>query len=248
MDQPRNRLVIADAFKGLMSMDLTSRQLTALTDRHGDKPFKFTDDVDVAKDGTIYFSDASHKFPQTEFRAEVFEHQPNGRLLAYTPAGETQLLADNLYFANGIALAHDESYVLVAETTRYRVQKYWLTGERAGTLEMFIENLPWFPDGISTGTEGRFWLALFTVRNPVLDEVLPKPWLRNIMIRLPESLQPQAAPHGFMLGLSENGEVVANLQDASAGAYSPVTSVQEHNNFLHLGSLIDDGILRVPVP
>ena len=248
MDEARGRLIIADAFKGLLSLDLESGALTTLTDHHGDKPFRFTDDVDVAADGTIYFSDASHKFQITNFRAAVFEHQPNGRLLAYTPQGETKLLADNLYFANGVALAHDESYVLVAETTRYRIQRYWLTGERAGTLEMFVENLPGFPDGVSRGSAGRFWVAMFTIRNPIMDKVLPTPWIRKLLIRLPEALQPQAAPHGFVLGFDGDANVVANLQDRSADAFFPVTSVQERLGKLHLGSLQDNGIGRMAVP
>ena len=223
-------------------------KLRPLVEKYKGKRLNSPNDLVVHPNGTIYFSDASHKFQITNFRAAVFEHQPNGRLLAYTPQGETKLLADNLYFANGVALAHDESYVLVAETTRYRIQRYWLTGERAGTLEMFVENLPGFPDGGSRGSAGRFWVAMFTIRNPIMDKVLPTPWIRKLLIRLPEALQPQAAPHGFVLGFDGDANVVANLQDRSADAFFPVTSVQERLGKLHLGSLQDNGIGRMAVP
>ena len=48
-------------------------------------PFRCTNDLDVAADGTIYFTDASYKFPLTLLKADLLEHQPNGRFLAYDP-------------------------------------------------------------------------------------------------------------------------------------------------------------------
>ena len=36
----------------------------------------------------------------------------------------------------------------------YRIQKYWLCGDKAGTAEIFIENLPGFPDNVSSNEKG----------------------------------------------------------------------------------------------
>ena len=55
-----------------------------------------------------------------------------GRLLRYDPArGRTDVLADGLWFANGVALAPDESYVVVVETMRARLLRVWLRGPQA---------------------------------------------------------------------------------------------------------------------
>lgn len=55
-----------------------------------------------------------------------------GRLLRYDPAsGRTDVLADGLWFANGVALAPDGSYVVVAETMRARLLRVWLRGTQA---------------------------------------------------------------------------------------------------------------------
>jgi sugar lactone lactonase YvrE len=35
-----------------------------------------------------------------------------------------------LYYVNGVALSKDESYLLLAETDRIRVVKYWLKGPK----------------------------------------------------------------------------------------------------------------------
>ncbi len=240
-------LVVADAYKGLLSIS-PDASIAVLSVEQGGVPFRLTDDVDIAADGTIYFCDASSKFPLSEFMLDVLEHRPNGRLLAYDPeAGTTRLLLDKLYFANGVAVSPDQSFVLVVETTKYRVKRYWLTGPRAGESDVFIDNLPGFPDGISSNGRDTFWLAIFGPRDPLLNFLLPRPFLRKILLRL-LPLQPVANRYGFVLGLDMNGRVVHNLQHLSATSYAPITSVQEHEGVLYLGSIAQDAVGRLPVP
>jgi hypothetical protein len=182
-------------------------------------------------------------------REDVLEHRPYGRLLAYDPAtGTTRLLRDGLYFANGVALSADGSYVLVNETTAYRVQRVWLRGPRAGQAEVVIDNLPGMPDGISRGSEGRFWIAIYTPRVAALDAMLPRPWLRKVVYRLPMFLQPAPIRHAMVLAIDGDGAVVDNLQDPAADSFSPVTSVEEHGPWLYLGSLERDHLARLPLP
>jgi hypothetical protein len=211
--------------------------------------FGLTDDVDVAADGTIFFSDASFKFSVADHLLDLMEHRPNGRLLAYDPSTQTtRLVLDKLYFANGVAVSPDQSFLLVVETYKYRVQRYWLTGSRRGESEVFIDNLPGFPDGVSSNGKDTFWLALVQPRVPDVDaNWLPNPFLRKIIVRLPEGLVPPADDYGFVLGLDTDGHVVHNLQDPSA-SYAQITSVQEHEGMLYLGSLVEDEIGRLPVP
>jgi hypothetical protein len=137
------------------------------------------------------------------------------------------VLLDGLQFANGVALAPDGRSVLVAQTGRYDVLRYWLRGERAGTHEVFIDNLPGIPDGLSSNGRDTYWLALFTVRNPALDALSGWPRLRKVVFRLPEFLQPQPVRHAFVLGLSLDGEVLHNLQHPGADSFAPVTSATE---------------------
>ena len=144
-------------------------------------------------------------------------------------------------------MAPDNSFLLVNETGAYRTKRYWLTGEKKGKAEVFIDNLPGFPDGISSDGKGTFWLALVTPRDPNVDAILPRPFLRKIIMRLPEVMKPGAKNYGFVLGLDSNGKVIHNLQDP-AGSYAQITSVEEHGGMLYLGSLVEDAIGRVPVP
>jgi sugar lactone lactonase YvrE len=235
------RLVVCDGYKGLLRIAPDGRIETLATEAEG-VPFVFTNDVDIASDGAIYFTDASYKFgPAMKARDDVLEHGGRGRLLRHDPStGATEVLLAGLQFANGVALAPDGDSVLVAQTGRYDVLRYWLRGPNAGKHEVFIDNLPGIPDGISSNGRDTYWLALFTVRNPTLDALSGWPRLRKVAFRLPEFMQPRPARHAFVLGLSLDGEVLHNLQHPGPASFSPVTSATEAGGRLYLGSLEQD--------
>ncbi|MEL6863734.1 MAG: SMP-30/gluconolactonase/LRE family protein [Bacteroidota bacterium] len=234
-------LWIADADKGLLRLS-PDGQIQSHSTTHGKRPFLFADDLEIASDGMIYFSDASDRFGFHKFTLELLEHQPNGRLLSYNPSsGETQLLLDQLYFANGIAVSHDGRFVLVNETGKYRVSRYWLKGPKKGQQDIFIDNLPGYPDGISQGANGIFWLTLISPRRASLDQIMDKPFLRKIIVRLPKSLRPAPERYGFILGLDQNGQIKYNLQDPN-GKYAQISSVQQFGDKLYLGSLAENGV------
>jgi len=232
------RLVVADGYNGLLRISMDGSVETLVTQADG-VPFGFTNDVDVAPDGAIYFTDASHKFgPAAKARDDLLEHGGHGRLLEYDPVtGRTTVLLNGLQYANGVAVAPDGRSVLVVQTGTYEITRYWLEGERAGSREVFVENLPGIPDGLSSNGRDTYWLALFTTRNPVLDALSGWPSLRKVAYRLPAFLQPKPAPYAFVLGLSLDGEVVHNLQHPGPDSFHPVTSVEEAGGRLYLGSL-----------
>ncbi|MGH1432872.1 MAG: SMP-30/gluconolactonase/LRE family protein [Lewinella sp.] len=239
-DQAGN-LYIADARKGLLRYS-TDGQLEELVNSYDGKPFGFTDDLEVGPDGKVYFSDASDRWAIESYKLDILEHLPVGKLYVYDPATkEVDLLLDKLYFANGIALAADTSFVLVNETSSYRTLRYYLKGEKTGTVDTFIQALPAFPDGISRGSDGIFWLAMISPRNPLIDDLSEWPFLRKVIARLPDWLQPAPATHAGVLGINSQGEVVYNIQDPD-GKFSQISSVQEWNGHLFFGSLGREGI------
>lgn len=70
--------------------------------------------------------------------------------------GEKMIFVGELGFANGVAFGPDEAYLLINETMRYRITRSWLSGEKSGQTDIFIENLPGFPDNLSYNDEGLF--------------------------------------------------------------------------------------------
>ncbi len=239
---PDGDLIIADAKRGLLRCDLQSGDMEILTNAYQDEQMGFVDDLDIDSSGVIYFSDASEKYGYDQVIHDLMEHQAHGALYAYDPATKTtSRLLDDLYFANGVALAEDESYLLFNETGLYSVSKYWLKGAKKGTREYVFDNLPGFPDNIRTGGDGIFWLTLVSPRDPALDDLMPKPGMRNLIMKLPKSIQPAATHYGCIVGITGDGEVKYNFQ-SSDPAFVEITCVQPYKDKIYLGSLVDTGI------
>ena len=240
-------LIVADAMKGLLSVSKAGEVKVIATGADGVQ-FGCLNDLDIGADGTIYFTEASHKFSMSEHVHDLMEHQPNGRLLALEPQSQQpRTLLRDLYFANGVAVSPDQTFVLVAETGTYRVRRVWLKEPKMGQNDVFIENLPGFPDGISSNGRDKFWLALVTPRQAVFDKMLPYPFVRKVVFRLPKFLHPQPQRYSFVLGLDSNGRVVENLQNDSADCYAQIANVIEHNSTLYFGSIGEDTIGRFPL-
>ena len=241
---PAGNLIVADANKGLLSI-ARDGAVTVLTTEADGLPFGCTNDLDVAADGTIYFTDASSKFHLGNFTADLLEHGGNGRFFAYDPKNKTtRTLLRDLSFANGVAVSPDQSFVLVVETGTYRVHRVWLKGAKQGQSEVFIDNLPGFPDGISANGKDKFWLALVTPRDAALDKLLPHPFLRKLVARLPKLLQPAPQRYSFVLGLDLNGRVVDNLQNGSPDCFAEIANAVEHNGDLYFGSIGESTVGR----
>jgi sugar lactone lactonase YvrE len=248
-------LIVADALKGLLSIDKAGG-VKLLADEADGAKFGCLNDLDVAADGTIYFTEASNRFPMSEHVSDLLEHQPNGRLLAWDPKTQkARTLLPGIYFANGVAVSPDQSFVLVVETGMYRVQRYWLTGPKQGQADVFIDNLPGFPDGISViaankSSDGKdkFWLSLVTPRQSLFDKLLPHPFLRKVVFRLPKFLQPAPQHYSFVLALDTEGRVIGNLQNGAPDCYSQIANAVEHNGALYFGSIGEDTLGRFVLP
>ena len=240
-------LIVADALKGLLSVNKAGEVKVLAEEADGTK-FGCLNDLDIGADGTIYFTEASNKFPMSQFTNDLLEHQPNGRLLALDPKSRRpRTLLRNIHFANGVAVSPDQTFVLVAETAEYRIRRVWLKEPKMGQNDIFIDNLPGFPDGISSNGRDRFWLALVTPRQPAFDRMLPYPFMRKMVARLPKFMQPAPKRYSFVLGLDPQGRIVENLQNGSSDCYAEIANVVEHNGALYFGSIGEDTVGRFPL-
>ena len=91
-----------------------------------------------------------------------------GSFMRYDPkTKKTEVLGRDLQFPNGVALSEDGRFVVVAETTRKRLLKYWLKGARKGKMEVFAR-LPGFPDNVKRNLKGEFWVAVSSLPKGVI--------------------------------------------------------------------------------
>jgi sugar lactone lactonase YvrE len=246
---PDGSLVVCDARRGLLRVDLRTESVDVLVDEVGGRPLRFCNNAAVAADGTIYFSDSSRDHGIDHWKADLLEHSCTGRLLRRSPAGRVEVLLEGLAFANGVALAPDESFVVVAETGAYALRRLWLTGVRAGEHEPFVEGVPGFPDNISTGSDGLVWVAVGSPRDPALDLLLPRhPMLRRAVWALPERLHPRPKDTVRVQAYDATGTLVHDL-NGRHDRFHMVTGVREHQGTVWVGSLERSSIAAIgPLP
>ena len=186
-------MIVSDAYFGIWEVNLETGDKKNLVSSEEVLPgninrtTRFFNSVAVAKNGDIYFTDSSsdHTIIQT---IVVLLTNPSGRLFRYSRAEKkTVIMLDKLWFANGLALSPDESFVVVCETFASRIQKYHLTGPKKGTSEIFIEGLPGLVDNLTPDADG-IWVPLVVSadpENPMLAQQLTSlPHLRKFIIRV----------------------------------------------------------------
>ena len=239
-------LLIADAEEGLLAADQMG-SITVLVNQFSGRELKYVNNLAVAADGTIYFSESSDRFCVHEMAEEILESRPNGRIFTHDPhSGETNLFWDNLFCPNGLAIHPERGFLLVSETTRYRVRRMWLDGPQAGREDIFIENLPGLPDNLHYDGHELFWLTLILPRIKIVDKLAALPFLRKIPYRLPESIKPTPQRHGYVLGLNAEGRIIHNFQDPS-GIIAWTSGAITYQDELFVGSFNDDYIARLPL-
>ncbi|TXK72237.1 SMP-30/gluconolactonase/LRE family protein [Paenibacillus sp. N3.4] len=229
-------LIVTDVKKGLLSIN-PSGSIEVLADQVDGKPIYLANELDIAKDGAIYFSDTSN-YGSVTFK-EMAENKPHGRLLKYDPkTKQTTVLLEGLYFANGVVLSADEDFVLVAESYHYQLTRYWLKGPKKGTSDIFADNLAGFPDNVTRDEQGHFWVGIFTTRLSFVDQMHSNPWLASTMAKIPQSLLNGAsapAKHGLAVELSPQGELIGSWHDPEGTVYG-VTTATSHNGYLYIGT------------
>jgi sugar lactone lactonase YvrE len=230
---PGGRLLVCDARRGLLAVDPSSGAIEDLTGG-----MLFCNNAAVAADGTIYFSDSSTVHPIDEWRAEMVEVTRTGRLLRRTPDGAVTVLRDGLAFANGVALASDESFVAVAESAARTIARHWLTGRD----DFLVEDLPGYPDNIARGSDGLIWVSIASPRDPVVERLQRSPaWIRRQITKIPEPLQPAPKRTVRVQAYDDAGRLVHDVTGDSAH-FHMVTGVREHNGRIWMGSLHEPAV------
>jgi sugar lactone lactonase YvrE len=73
-------------------------------------------------EGTVLFTDSTHKYQRRDVFLELLDMGANGRLLAYHPRnGTVEVVLTDLHFPNGVCLHSDGESVLINELTLFRV-------------------------------------------------------------------------------------------------------------------------------
>jgi ribose transport system permease protein len=227
--------------------DETNRSWLSIID---DSRLRLPDDLDIAPDGRIFFSEATIRYEMSEWAVDGLEGRSNGRLICFDPkTGKTQTVLRGLMFPNGITICRDGQSLLFAETWACRINRYWFDGPNKGKREVFVDNLPGYPDNLNRGSEGTFWIALLGMRTKTFDLAMRKPGFRR---RVAKRLAPDEwlfpnINRGCVVRVSETGEVLDVLWDKQGQNHPSITSTCEHKGWLYLGGVSNNRIGRVRI-
>lgn len=162
--------------------------------------------------------------------------------MQYDPKSkQVTVLLRGLFFANGVALSKDKTFVVVAETTTRRILRYWLQGPKMGKHEVFAQ-LPGFPDNINRNSKGEFWVALshgshqlgefMSFSNELKRKgIFESTWKFDAAQQILEDFS------AVGVKLSEEGKIMEVLCVNDETIVNSVSELKEENEKLWLGSL-----------
>ena len=225
--------------------DETNRSWKSVAD---DSRLSLADDLDIAKDGRIFFSEATVRYDVHSWPLDGLEGRGSGRIICYDPkTKKTRTVLQGLVFPNGVCISHDGVSLFFAETWACRITRYWFAGPKAGKTQVLIDDLPGYPDNINRASDGTYWLALMGMRNPALDLAMRMPDFRTRMVRrVPgdEWLFPNINT-GCIVKFDEQGKVLSSMWDLGGKGHPMISSMREHKGWLYLGGVSNNRIGRI---
>lgn len=242
---PDDRVLVADAYEGLLAMDRDGR-IERLVDSVDGRRMLFCNNAAVAANGDLWFTDSSQEHTIAEWRDAFLQNHRSGRLMCRRADGVVEVHLEGLAFGNGVALAPDESFVAVAETGACTVVRLWLTGERAGQRDLLCDDLPGYPDNIALGSDGLVWVTITTPRERLFEVVKERAPMavRRAATTIPQNLQPQPRRYAWVQAYDLDGRLVYDVS-AEASQFRMVTGVREHDGRVWLGSLLEPALAVV---
>lgn len=155
-------LIANSGGRSIDRLDLGTRRRTTLVDRHAGKRFNSPNDLHVARDGAIWFTDPPYGLTDGDASA-LKEASVNG-VYRWTRDGGTTLIDGTLTRPNGIALSPDERrlYVSVSDEAAPRIMMYDLDARHRplrrrvllDAAAMMGPQAPGLPDGMKVARDG----------------------------------------------------------------------------------------------
>lgn len=163
---PGNSILMADhGNRAVARLDLGTKAKTLLATRYQGKRFNSPNDLTLASDGSIYFTDPPYGLEG--LGQSPHKELPFNGVYRLRPSGEVDLLDDTLSFPNGIILSPDGRtlYVAVSDPERAVIHAYdvgadgRVSGKRtfADLTDLVKQGLKGLPDGMAVDRAGNLF-------------------------------------------------------------------------------------------
>jgi len=157
----RGRLLATEHQNRRISRTERDGTITTVVDRYQGKRLNSPNDLVVARDGTIYFTDPPYGLPrQTEGKELDFQG-----VYRLATDGTLALLARDMPRPNGVGLSRDGRTLYVTDSERAELRAFPLTAAGAGAPRVLAEITPWkagvqgIPDGLTLDEDGHIFVT-----------------------------------------------------------------------------------------
>ena len=159
----QGRLVSCEHLTRRVTRTEYNGSVTVLLDRYDAKPLNAPNDVVVASDGSVWFTDPGYGIMSDyEGRRADFE-LPTAVYRLDPDRGTAEPVIQDLDRPNGLCFDSDETRLYVVDSGATRaIHVYDLADGRLGPGRRFADVHPGGPDGIRCDTEGNLWVSAAT--------------------------------------------------------------------------------------
>lgn len=163
---PQGRLVTCEHGSRSLSRTEADGTITCLIDRFECRRLNAPNDVAVARDGSIWFSDPGYGIIG-HYEGEEAEFELPRRVYRLDPeSGKATVATDDMDRPNGLCFSPDGSLLYIGDTGASHtpggprhVRVFRVNGERLEGGEVFAEMAPGMADGMRTDRHGNLWVA-----------------------------------------------------------------------------------------
>lgn len=137
-------------------------RITVIADGHAGKRFNSPNDVVVASDGAIWFTDP-HYGIMTDYEGYKAPSEQSCNVYRVDPSGSIEAVITDMNCPNGLTFSPDESRLYVADTGRMftddaqHIRVFDMVGGRPRNGRVFHTIRPGCADGIRVDTDGNLW-------------------------------------------------------------------------------------------
>jgi gluconolactonase len=145
---------------------------TVLVGTYRGRRFNSPNDVVVARDGSIWFTDPPYGLIQPHEGYGGTQEQPGQEVYCFEPeSGTVRVVVSGMVCPNGLAFSPDESVLYVGDTAgTHAGETHWperhhhilahdMVDGQATNARVFAEVSPGFPDGFRVDVHGNLWTS-----------------------------------------------------------------------------------------
>jgi gluconolactonase len=165
---PGNTILLADSgSRAIARLDLATRRKTVLAERYQGHRFNSPNDLVLARNGAIYFTDPPYGL--AGINESPLKEQPVNGVYRLDPDGHVTLIDGSLTFPNGILLSPDGRTLYVSNSDPHRAiwMAYSLDSHGnavshrifADVTSQVAENRPGLPDGMALDRAGNLFAS-----------------------------------------------------------------------------------------